>query len=1011
MKGFNLSDWALHHRSFVWFLIIVSTIAGTMAYLNLGREEDPSFQIKQMVIAAAMPGATAEQMLDQVTRRIEDKLLEIDTLKDTWSETFPGRAVVYVELEPIVRGRAVRDTWARVRTMMDDLRPDFPAEFMGFSFNDNFGDVFGSIYAFTADGFTPQEIRDEVDRVRDLVLTLPDAGKVDLIGTRDRQIHVEFSQRRLAALGLDRQAVIATLAAQNAIVPSGVIRTGSDQIAVRVTGRFATAEDLAAAPLRVGDTFFTLADVATVSDGYADPPDNLFRYDGQDAVALIIGMREGANIIEYGAELDALMAQVAAELPIGLEVHRVADQPEVVKDSVNHFVRALVEAVGIVLLVSFISLGLRAGLVVTMTIPLVLALTFVVLDYMGITLQRVSLGALIIALGLLVDDAMIAIETMISRLEVGESLGKAASYAWTSISFPMLTGTLVTVAGFIPIGMNNSMAGEFTQSLFYVIAISLLLSWMVAVLFAPLLGATFLPAKLRHAHRGPGRLRRWFHVVLLAAMRFRWLTILVTVALFGVSVWGMRFVEQQFFPSSDRPEILIDVTLPHSSTIAATDAAMHDLDAWLGARDEVSFWSTYVGRAAPRFLLSLDAPTPAPYMGQVVVMTPGSEARDSLIAALRDHAAAMPGIEIFPKTLELGPPVGKPVQYRLSGPDRTVLLDHARRVAAELGTDPRLSSITIDEGEPVRVARVVLDQEQMRRLGLTQRDVAQALYAMYDGALITELGDGRTLVNVIARGSDEDRASLDSLRTLQLGNAAGVPVPLPAFATLEWDTEQPVLHQRNRVPTITVKAAVTGHEQPATITADLAPAITALRADLPAGYAITEGGVTETSEESQAPIIAVVPLMLLTMLTIVMIQMQSFRGMFVVLAVAPLGLIGVVAALVGSGEPLGFVAILGVLALMGILIRNSIILIHEVEVLIRAGKSRWDAVFLASDSRARPILLTAAAASFALIPISRQVFWGPMAYAMMGGIIVGTLVTLLFAPALYCAVFGVRREG
>ncbi len=1005
MSGFNLSDWALKHRSVVWYLILVSLLAGFFAYNNLGREEDPSFTIKTMIIRGAMPGATAEETREQVTDRIEKKLQELPSLKNTRSESFPGLAVVYVDLVPEVRGDAVAQTWVRVRHMMEDIRSDFPSEFAGFSFNDSFGDVYGSIYAFTYDGFTPREMKARVETVRSAILTLDDAGKVEIIGTRDPVIHVELSARKLAALGLDRTAVMQTLAAQNAIVPSGVVRTADEQISVRVSGQFASAAELAAAPLRSGDTFFTLADVATVSDGYEDPPGALFRFNGKEALGLAVGMRQGANILAYGEDLDALMARVAAELPVGIELHKVSDQPHVVKESVDHFLQALVEAVLIVLAVSFVSLGMRAGLVVTMTIPLVLAMTFVVLDIMDVTLQRISLGALIIALGLLVDDAMIAIETMIARLEAGDTLAKAASYAWTSIAFPMLSGTLITVAGFIPIGLNTSQAGEYTISLFYVIAISLLLSWIVAVLFAPLLGATFLPAKMAKHHAGPGRLRRAFEAVLRVAMRAKWVTIAFTVALFGLSIWGMRFVEQQFFPASDRPELLIDVNLRQNSGIGATDRNMRALETFLAGRDDVVFWSAYVGRSAPRFLLSLDAPSPAPYMGQIVVMTTGIEARNTLRDAVQAFGDAVPGMDVYPKFIELGPPVGKPVQYRVSGPDRAILLEQARAVAQLMAQDARLGAITLDEGEPIRVVRVVLDQERLRRMGVTQTDVAEALNRLFDGTTVTQLRDGQTLVDVVARGAPEDRGSIQALQSLQLPTASGIAVPLSAFARLEWRTEAPVIHARDRIPTITVKGAVVTKDQPPTIVAALQPAVDRMNANLPAGYAIATAGVAESSGESQAPIIAVVPVMMLVMLTLVMAQMQSFRLMFVVLAVAPLGLIGVVAALVPSGAPLGFVAILGVLALIGILIRNSIILVHEIEVLVAGGRSRWDAVFEASESRARPILLTAAAASLALIPISFQVFWGPMAYAMMGGIIAGTLITLLFVPALYCAVF------
>lgn len=1008
MRGFNLSDWALKHRSMVWYLILVSLVAGAFGYMSMGREEDPSFTIKTMIISAALPGATAEETVTQVTERIEKKLQELETLKMTRSETRPGQTTVYLELRDDTPAADVPAIWARVRNMMTDIRGTFPEEFAGFGFNDSFGDVFGNIYAFTSDGFTPREVKDWAEQVETAILGLEDTGKVELIGVQDEVIHIEFSARRLAALGLDQAAVLNTLAQQNAIVPSGIIRTAQEQVLVRVSGRFSAAEELATTSLRVGDTFFALSDVATVTAGYEDPPGELFRFNGQPALALIVGMRAGSNVQKFGTELDALTERMAQELPLGIELHKVADQPHVVEESVDHFLKALVEAVVIVLAVSFVSLGLRAGLVVTLTIPLVLALTFVILNIMDITLQRISLGALIIALGLLVDDAMIAIETMISRLEVGESLEKAASYAWSSIAFPMLSGTLVTVAGFIPIGLNSSAAGEYTISLFYVIAISLLLSWVVAVLFAPILGTAFLPKRMKHHSPEPGRLRRAFHAALRGAMRWKWLTVGVTFLAFALSIAGMRFVEQQFFPTSDRPELIIDVSLRQNSSFTATDRVMADLDSWLAQQDEAEFWSTYVGRSAPRFILAFDALTPVPNLGQIVVMTPSLEARDALQQKVRDLAETMPGIDLFPKFLELGPPVGKPVQYRLSGPEPARVADLGRDLAAVVAGDSRLTGVVMNWNEPARVARVVLDQDRLRQLGLTQTDVAQALYGLFDGTTVTELRDGRTLIDVVARGTEADRSSIASLQNLQLGNAAGQPIPLISFATLEWDLEPPVIHQRNRVPTVTVKAAVLTKDQPDTIVKALTPKIDAFAASLPPGYRVELGGSVENSASSQAPIVAVVPLMILVMVTLVMVQMQGFRLSAIVLAVAPLGMIGVVIALVSSGAPLGFVAILGVLALVGILIRNSIILVHEIEELLHKGRDRWQAVFEASDSRARPILLTAAAASLALIPISRQVFWGPMAYAMMGGIIVGTLITLLFVPALYCAVFRLR---
>ncbi|MBU3028645.1 efflux RND transporter permease subunit [Paracoccus marinaquae] len=1009
MTRFNLSDWALNHRSFVWFLLIVSMIAGTISYMNLGREEDPNFTIKVMVIGAALPGATTEETLKQVTTRIETKLEELDELYFTRSVTMPGQAVVYVELLPTTRGPDVPEIWKRVRQMMSDIRPDFPQEFAGFQFDDDFGDVFGSIYAFTADGFTPRELRDRVDDIRRQVGALEAAGKTALVGAQDEEIYLEFSSARLAALGLNQQQVMATLAVQNAISPSGVIQAGPERVMIRVGGQFDDAPAIAAVNLRLGERFFNLGDVATVRRGYADPPATLFRVNGQPAIGLQIGMRDGENILEFGAELDALMAGIAADLPVGIEMTKIADQPRVVDEAVGHFVTALAEAVIIVLIVSFVSLGVRAGFVVTLTIPLVLAITFVILDLYGITLQRISLGALIIALGLLVDDAMIAIETMISRLEIGESLGNAASYAWTSIAFPMLTGTLVTMAGFIPIGLNSSAAGEFTFSLFVVIAVSLLISWIVAVLFAPLLGVSFLTEKGAHHQHRPGWLRLRFHVLLRLAMRFKWVTIAVTLAIFLLSVWGMRFVEQQFFPTSDRTEVLVDIAERQNVSIARTRADMDRLEAVLAEDEDVEFWSSYVGRGAPRFVLPMDVPTPGPHMGQIIIQTPDLGARDRVKARLIDLAARdFIGVDIYVKNLEIGPPVGKPIQYRVSAPNADDARDAARGLATVLASEPRLRDIALDWNEPARVVRLELDQDQIRQLGVTSQDIADALSGLFSGRIVTQLRDDIYLVDVIARGADADRESLDTIHNLQLPIGDGRRIPLITLTSLEYGTEQPLIMQRDGVPTVTVKAAIASQDQPATLVAALGDQIAAYAATLPPSVRIEIGGTVESSEESQAPIAAVVPVMLLIMAFLVMAQMQSFRLSLIVFAAAPLGLIGVVAVLVPFGVPMGFVAILGILALIGILIRNSVILVHEIQELLHKGRSTWDAVFEASDSRARPILLTAAAASLALIPISRQVFWGPMAFAMMGGIIAGTLVTLVFVPALYCAVFGVR---
>ncbi|SJZ70171.1 efflux RND transporter permease subunit [Consotaella salsifontis] len=1010
MKSFNLSDWALHHRSMIWFFMIAALLAGTMSYLNLGRAEDPDFTIKTMVVSAAMPGATVKEMTEQVTDRIEKKLQELDSLDYTRSITTPGRTVIFVNLLPTTPARTIRDTWVRVRNMMNDIRPEFPSEFQGFSFNDDFGDVFGNIYAFTADGLSQRQLRDYVEGVRTRIIQLPDAGKVELVGAQDEVIYLEFSLRKIAALGLDQQQIIATLQAQNAIVPSGVIQSGPERILVRTNGQYTSEESLRNVNLRINNRFFRLSDFGTITRGYQNPPEDLFRYNGQQAIGLAVGMKTGSNILDFGEELKEEMRKVTAELPVGVGIHQVADQSAVVEEAVGGFTRSLAEAVIIVLAVSFVSLGLRAGLVVTLAIPLVLALTFIGMEIMGITLQRVSLGALIIALGLLVDDAMIAIETMVSRLEAGDSREKAASFAWTSIAFPMLSGTLVTVAGFLPIGFNRSMAGEFTFSLFQVLALSLLLSWIVAVLFAPLIGVTMLPKTMKAHHEKPHRIRRAFGWLLRTGMKWRFTTILITVLLFGASVYGMQFVQQQFFPTSDRPELIVDFTLRRNATIAETKAQMDELEKTFVGDDDIDHWSSYVGRSAERFILAFDVGAPNPFFGEIVLVTKDMEARERVMERInaysRDHFV---GTDVYVKRLELGPPVGRPIQYRLGGPDIEVVRAKARELEAVLATDHRLDNIVMDWNEPARVLKVEILQDKARQLGITSKEIASALNSVLDGVTITQIRDGIYLVPVVVRGRQSDRDSISAIENLQLVNASGVSLPLSSLVNYGFGYEDPIVYSRSRVPTITVMAAIRGSAQPATVAKDLEPKIASFNKELPSGYDVEVGGTVESSQDSQGPIAAVVPAMIFTMLTLIMIQMQSFSAMFIVLSAAPLGLIGVVAALLPSGAPLGFVAILGVLALVGILIRNSIILVHQIHILEGQGLHPWDAVYEASQMRARPILLTAAAASLALIPIAREVFWGPMAYAMMGGIIAGTLVTLIFVPALYVAWFRIHR--
>jgi multidrug efflux pump subunit AcrB len=962
-----------------------------------------------MVISAKWPGASVEDTTNQVTDRIEKKLEELDSLDFTRSITSPGQTTIFLNLKDTTKARDVAPTWVRARNLVSDIWGDMPAGAVGPAFNDDFGDVFGNVYAFTADGLTQRQLRDYVEDVRAKVLTVPNVGKVNLVGAQDEVIFLEFSTREIAALGIDQQAVISALQAQNAITPSGVIQAGPERISLRVSGSFQSEDSLRAINLRVNDRFFRLSDIAKVTRGYADPPAPMFRYNGQPAIGLAIGMKPAANLLQFGEALKEEMRRIEGELPVGVGVHLVSDQPQIVEEAVGGFTKALFEAVVIVLAVSFVSLGMRAGFVVALSIPLVLAITFFVMQLWGISLQRISLGALIIALGLLVDDAMIAVEMMVARLEAGDTLAKAATAVYSSTAFPMLTGTLVTVASFIPVGLNGSAAGEFTFTLFVVIAVSLLVSWIVAVLFTPLLGVTILPKAMKHKAHGPGRFGRLFGHVLRAAVRWRWVTIGLTVAVFALSLYGMGFVQQQFFPSSDRPELVVDWNLPQNASIAETQAQMDRFETALAGDDDIAHWSSYVGQGAVRFVLSFDVQPANPFFGQMVIVTKSLEARERVHARLDALARKdFIGTDVYVHNMDLGPPVGRPVAYRLSGPDIPKVRQLSQELAGIVGADPRIGTVVYDWNEPARVVKVDVLQDKARQLGVTSQDIARTLNGIVGGAAITQVRDSIYLVSVIGRARGTERGSIATFQNLQIPGRNGQSVPLAAVATFRYDLEQPVVWRRNRLPTINVKASVIDATQPATIVTQLQPKVDAFVAKLPAGYRLQIAGAVEESGKGQGPIAAIVPVMLFVMATILMLQLQSFSRLALVVAVAPLGLIGVVAALLPAGAPLGFVAILGVLALIGILIRNSVILVVQIDDLRREGRPAWDAVIEATEHRMRPIMLTAAAASLALIPIAREVFWGPMAFAMMGGIIAGTVLTLLFLPALYVAWFRIK---
>ena len=1020
-RSFNISEWALGHRSVVWFLVIIIVAAGAMSYSRLGRNEDPNFTIKTMVVQVLWPGANITDTLQQVTDRVEKKLQETPGLDYSKSYTVAGTSTVFITLKGAVVSRDVPDVWYQVRKKIGDIQQYLPQGIVGPFFNDEFGDTYGVIYAFTTDGFTRRELRDYVERVRTRLLAINDVSKIDIFGAQDEKIYVEFSSHRIAGLHLDRQALIQAIQAQNAVTPAGVVQTSDEEIRVDVTGGFRSEADLRHVNFVANGQIFRLSDIATIKRTYSDPPQPMLRFNGQPAIGIGIAMRAGGDVLALGQNIERAMSEIRADLPIGIEPHLAADQPKVVKAAVDDFMEALWEAIGIVLAVSFISLGIRAGAVVACSIPLVLAAVFVGMEFAGIDLQRVSLGALIIALGLLVDDAMITVETMVTQLEDGADKTKAATFAYTSTAFPMLTGTLVTVAGFVPIGFAKSAAGEYTFSLFAVVALALLISWIVAVLFAPLIGVTILPDKMKHtAEAEPGRIMQGFRRALTGAMRAKWLTIGVTLAALACSIFGLRFVPQQFFPASDRPELLVDLKLSEASSIYATEKVVATFEELLkGDPDidhkgdpDIDHWTTYVGQGAVRFYLPLDVQLANNFFAQSVIVTKSLEARERLRSRIEPVLIEkFPGVVSRLSALELGPPVGWPLQYRVSGPEPARVREIAYKLSDIIANDPRTEKISFDWIEPQRTLRVRVDQDQARLLGVSSQVLAQSLSAVVSGVNVTKLRDGIYLIDVVARADEQERISPDALRTLQIPIPNGGTVPLLQLATVEYSQDWPLIWRRDRNPTLTVQSDLIAGVLPATLVDSLHTKVAALNAELPVGYGIVPGGSVEEGAKSTSSVAAVVPAALLIMLIVLMIQLQSFSRLFLVLSVAPFGLIGVVAALLITGKPLGFVAILGVLALVGMIVRNSVILVDQIDTEIAHGRAPWDAVIEATLHRFRPILLTAAAAILGMIPIAPTVFWGPMAYSIMGGLAVATMLTLVFLPGLYVAWFRIKEPS
>lgn len=1012
MSGPNLSDWALKHRSFVIFAMIAVTIAGLVSYFRLGRSEDPAFTFRTMIVQASWPGATLDDTLQQVTERLERKLQETRGLDYLRSYTSPGITTIFVNLKGSTTASQVPDIWYQVRKNVGDIRHTLPAGVVGPGFNDDFGDTYGLIYGFTADGFTHRELRDYVEEIRSRLLQVPDVSKIEILGAQDEQIFVEFSTQQLAGLGIDRAALIAALQAQNAVNPSGSLQTGDEKLLIRVSGAFRSENDILGVNFLSNGRLIRLREIAKVRRTLADPPQPMFRVNGKPAIGLAIAMRDGGDILALGRNVKQAIGETVANLPLGIDATLVSDQPAVVKTAIGEFMESLWQAIAIIMAVSIVSLGFRPGAVVALSIPLTMAIIFPIVEGLGIDLQRISLGALIIALGLLVDDAMTTVDVMTSRLAAGDSKEQAATFAYKTLAFPMLTGSFVTAAGFVPIGFARSAAGEYTFSIFAVVTIALIVSWFVAVLFAPLLGVWLLKKPENAASEQQGVVLRIFRAILVGAMRMRWLTIALTLVCFVASLLALPFVPRQFFPASDRPELVVDLTLPQNASVFASDQVGAKLDAILKGDPDVASWSTYVGRGAIRFYLLLNVQLANDFFAQAVVVAKNVAARERLHAKLEKVLAEqMPSVVARVSPLELGPPVGWPVQYRVSGPNLAQVRSIALQLGQVMGADAHLRLVNFDWMEPSRKVRIQIDQDQARLLGLSSQALAEVLNTVMTGTPITQVRDNIYLINVITRAQDEQRVSLSTLRALQLPLPNGRTVPLSQVATFSFEQESPLIWRRQRVPTLTVQADVASGATPEAAVRSLAPAVKKLNANLPKSYRIDAGGTVEESAQSQASVFAKVPLMLFLMLLFLMAQLHSFSRLALVLTIVPMGLIGIVAALLIFGRPLGFVAILGILALMGMIARNAVILIEQIETERAEGRETWDAVVQGTLSRFRPIMLTAISTVLGFIPIAPTVFWGPMAFAIMGGLFVATMLTLIVLPALYVAWFRVKEPA
>ncbi len=1007
----NLSLWAMRHRSLTLFAMLAMAGAGIWAYLALGRAEDPAFTIKDMVVLVDWPGATPDEMARQVTDRIERKLQDLAYLDHTSSQTQAGHAAITVTLRDDTPPKLVEGLFYQVRKKVGDARGSLPDGVQGPYFDDEFGDTFGIMYALAGEGFSLPELKRVAEDVREQLLRVPGVGKVALFGTQEERIAIEVSYRKLAELGLSLQDVFAAVRRENSVVASGYVDTAHDRIQVRTRPGLSGPEALMALPVSAGGRLLRLGDFAAISRTVVDPPVSTMRFNGKPALGVGITMAEGGNMLALGQAVAARMAQVEPGLPLGVAVGKLHDQASVVALDVHEFEQSFLEALAIVLAVSFLSLGWRVGIVVAISVPLVLAGVFVGMKLLGIDLQRISLGAMVIALGLLVDDAIIAVETMAVKLEEGWDKLRAGSFAYTSTAFPMLTGTLVTAAGYLPVGLAQSSTGEYTQDIFRVVGLSLVLSWFVAVLFVPFLGAALLPVSRHVAHdRRPSRLARGFGAVVAWCVRRRWVVIGGTLAAFAIAMGSFGRIQQQFFPASDRLEVLLDVRLPEGASFSATAEAVGKVEALLAKEPGIVSSVAWTGSGSPRFFLASSPELQQPNYAQVVVNMRSIPDREALLGVLNRaiDEDMLPDVRLRPARLELGPPVGYPVQFRILGPDPLALRPIADEVARLMRASPAVRNVSNSWSQLGKQAVVTLDQDKARMLGIGSEDVAATLATMQQGATITQYREGAELIPVIARAVPSERQDIAALGDVPVaaamsGGRARV-VPLSQVASIAWQLEQPTVYRRDRTPVLVVRADPVPGLQAPVATAQVEPLLEGLKATLPPGVRIETAGAVAESAKGSASINKVMPLMVLVTLALLIVQMQSFSRMLMVVATAPLGLIGVVAALLLTGAPFGFVATLGVIALAGIIMRNSVILVDQIEREVADGLAVADAIRVAAVRRARPILLTAAAAILALVPLAYSVFWGPMAIAIMGGLVSATALTLLFVPALYAVV-------